>query len=67
MARINWNRVGLHVLFWLVYILLNALLNFIYDRVEHFPEAVLGEFFSLPPKIVLVYFIFYEFILLYLD
>jgi sensor histidine kinase YesM len=67
MARINWSRVGLHVIFWLVYIVLNALLNHIYDRVEHFPEAMLGELFSLPPKICLVYFIFYYIIPLYLD
>lgn len=55
------------MIFWLVYIALNSLLNYIYGRVEDLPEAMLGEFFSLPPKIALVYFIFYHIIPLYLD
>ena len=70
MARINWRRIGLHLLFWVVYILLNGVLSTIYDRVptlENLPRAMLAEVFSLPPKIALVYFIFYYIIPLYLD
>jgi sensor histidine kinase YesM len=70
MARINWHRIGLHLLFWLVYILLNGVLSTIQDRLpiqENLVNAMVAEGFSLPPKIALVYFIFYYIIPLYLD
>lgn len=71
MARLNWSRIGLHVVFWLVYIVLNGVLNCILHGKlpiwDHLPATMLGELFSLPPKIALVYFIFYYIIPLYLD
>lgn len=70
MREINWTRVGLHVIFWLVYIVLNAVLTSIYGRFplpDNLPKAMFGECFSLPPKILLVYFVFYYVIPLYLD
>ncbi len=70
MAKLNWGRIGKHILFWLVYVVLNGVLTSIYDRVpvaENLPRAMFGELFSLPPKIALVYFIFYYIIPLYLD
>jgi len=70
MAKLNWSRIGKHVLFWLVYLILNGMLTSIYDLVpiaDNLPKAMFGELFSLPPKIALVYFIFYYIIPLYLD
>ena len=70
MARLNWARIGNHIVFWLVYIVLNGMLNCIIERgpiLEFLPQAMIGEFFSLPPKIILVYFIFYYIIPQYLD
>jgi sensor histidine kinase YesM len=46
---------------------LNAVLNNIDGKMDQLSEAMLGELFSLPPKIALVYFIFYYIIPLYLD
>jgi hypothetical protein len=67
MARLNWDRIGLHVIFWMVYVVLNAALNNIDGKLEYMSEALLAELFSMPPKITLVYFIFYYIIPLYLD
>ena len=70
MARINWSRIGIHVIFWLVYIVLNGILGSIFDRLEildNLPKAMVGELYTLPPKIALVYFIFYYIIPLYLE
>jgi sensor histidine kinase YesM len=71
MAQLNWSRIALHVIFWMVYIVLNGVLNCILHQrlpvLEHLPNTMLGELFSLPPKIALVYFLFYYIIPLYLD
>lgn len=67
---INWQRISLHILFWTVYVPLNAVLNCILQRVpleEHFKDALIGEMFSLPVKLLLTYFVFYYVIPLYLD
>lgn len=66
----NWSRIGLHVIFWIVYLVLNGILTSIYDHLpilENLPKAMLGELFTLPIKIPLVYFLFYNIIPLYLD
>jgi Putative regulator of cell autolysis len=68
--RINWQRISLHVLFWAVYVPLNAVLNCILAGApleENFHEAFIGEIFSLPVKLLLTYFVFYYVIPLYLD
>ncbi len=68
--KLNWQRISLHVLFWAVYVPLNAVLNCILSRTsldEGFREALIGEAFSLPVKLLLTYFIFYYVIPLYLD
>ncbi|MFN0035650.1 MAG: sensor histidine kinase [Saprospiraceae bacterium] len=66
----NWQRISLHVLFWVVYTPLNAVLNCILQRVpviENFRFALISETFSLPVKLLLTYFVFYYVIPLYLD
>ncbi|MDO8365346.1 MAG: histidine kinase [Saprospiraceae bacterium] len=68
--NLNWQRISLHVLFWIVYVPLNAVLNCILARQtleEGFKDALIGEAFSLPVKLLLTYFIFYYVIPLYLD
>lgn len=68
--KLNWQRISLHVLFWTVYVPLNAVLNCILQRTsieDNFREALIGEAFSLPVKLLLTYFIFYYVIPLYLD
>jgi hypothetical protein len=67
---VNWTRIGLHVLFWLVYLPLNAVLNCLLQRAsveKYFSEFLIGEAFSLPVKLLLTYFVFYYIIPLYLD
>jgi len=66
----NWQRISLHFLFWIVYVPLNAVLNCILGRQtleEGFQDALIGEMFSLPVKLMLTYFVFYYVIPLYLD
>jgi len=66
----NWQRISLHVLFWAVYVPLNAVLNCILGQQtldEGFKDALIGEVFSLPVKLLLTYFVFYYVIPLYLD
>ncbi len=68
--NLNWQRISLHVLFWAVYVPLNAVLNCILQRAtleDNFKEALIGEAFSLPVKLALTYFVFYYVIPLYLD
>lgn len=68
--NLNWQRISLHILFWAVYVPLNAVLNCILQRApleENFREALIGEAFSLPVKLLLTYFVFYYVIPLYLD
>lgn len=70
MRNLNWQRIGLHILFWLTYVPLNAVLNCVINRLpveEAFPQALMGEAFSLPVKIPLTYFVFYYIIPLYFD
>ncbi len=68
--KLNWQRISLHVLFWAVYVPLNAILSCILSRKaleDGFQESIIGEAFSLPVKLLLTYFIFYYVIPLYLD
>lgn len=68
--KLNWQRISLHVLFWAVYVPLNAVLNCILQRAPlevGFKDALIGEAFSLPVKLMLTYFVFYYVIPLYLD
>jgi two-component system LytT family sensor kinase len=68
--NLNWQRISLHILFWVVYTPLNAVLNCILQRApveEAFQFALTAEIFSLPVKLLLTYFVFYYVIPLYLD
>lgn len=68
--NLNWQRISLHLLFWAVYVPLNAVLNCILGQQtldEGFKDALIGEVFSLPVKLLLTYFVFYYVIPLYLD
>ncbi len=68
--KLNWQRISLHILFWSVYVPLNALLNCMLQPgalEDNFRTALIGEAFSLPVKLALTYFIFYYVIPLYLD
>ncbi len=68
--NLNWQRISLHILFWVVYTPLNAVLNCILQRVpveKAFKFALTAEVFSLPVKLLLTYFVFYYVIPLYLD
>ncbi len=70
MPNLNWSRIALHVVFWLVYLPINAVLSCILRGVpldKNFQEALVGEAYSLPVKIALTYFIFYYVIPLFLD
>ena len=63
-------RIALHILFWLVYVPINAVLACILQRAtlyQFFKLAVYSELCSLPVKLVLVYFVFYYIIPLYLE
>lgn len=63
-------RIALHVLFWLVYVPINAVLACILQRAkldQFFVTAVYSELFSLPVKLALIYFVFYYIIPLYLE
>jgi two-component system, LytTR family, sensor kinase len=67
---LNWPRIGLHALFWAVYLPLNAVLTCIMYRQPldlAFWQALEGETYSLPVKMALTYFIFYYIIPLYLE
>ncbi len=69
-SQLNWQRISLHILFWAVYVPLNAVLNCILGQQtleEGFRDALIGEAFSLPVKLLLTYFVFYYVIPLYLD
>lgn len=59
-------RVLAHISFWLVYLMLNATLTVVYNRIP-FSESLLGEICVLPIKMGLTYFVFYYIIPLYLD
>lgn len=66
----NWNRITLHVIFWLVYLPLNAVVNCNLNNLsvwQYFFTALGGEAFSLPVKIIMVYTIFYYIIPQYLE
>lgn len=68
--KLNWQRISLHLLFWMVYVPLNAVLNCILGRAtleDGFKDALIGEIFSLPVKLLFTYFVFYYVIPLYLD
>ena len=70
MARINWIRIAYHLLFWIVYLLLNGLVVCVMEgqKISTFLlSATYREAFSLPVKLVFTYFIFYFIIPLYLD
>ena len=59
-------RILAHISFWLVYLLLNATLTVVYNRIPY-SESLLGEVCVLPIKMALTYFVFYYIIPLYLD
>jgi two-component system LytT family sensor kinase len=59
-------RILAHISFWLVYLLLNATLTVVYNRIPY-NESLLGEVCVLPIKMGLTYFVFYYIIPLYLD
>ena len=64
----NWTRISLHALFWLVYLPINAALSCVIrgrTLEEEFRVALIGEAYSLPVKMLFVYFIFYYVIPLY--
>jgi LytS/YehU family sensor histidine kinase len=66
----NWTRISLHALFWLVYLPINAALSCVIrgrTLEEEFHVALIGEAYSLPVKMLFVYFIFYYVIPLYLE
>ncbi len=70
MARLNWTRIGLHVIFWLVYLPINAVVSCILRGAnieKEFGMALVGEAFSLPLKLAFTYFVFYYVIPLYLE
>jgi len=70
MPNLNWTRIALHVIFWLTYLPINAALSCVIrgrTLEEEFYTALVGETYSLPVKIILVYFIFYYVIPLYLE
>ncbi len=70
MARINWVRIAYHLLFWIVYLLLNGLVVCVMEGRsiwDHLLSATHRELFSLPVKLLFTYFIFYFIIPLYLD
>jgi sensor histidine kinase YesM len=70
LMKLNWQRIALHVLFWAVYLPLNAMLHCIIQQKtlgEYFGFALVGEAYSLPVKLLLTYFVFYYVIPLYLD
>jgi two-component system, LytTR family, sensor kinase len=70
MERIKLERIGMHLLFWVVYLPLNVVVNCVLNRIPldtGFSNALLAEFLTLPVKIALTYFVFYYIIPLYLD
>ncbi len=70
MARINWIRISYHLLFWIVYLLLNGLVVCVMEGRNisgYLLQATYREAFSLPVKLAFTYFIFYFIIPLYLD
>ena len=66
----NLDRIGLHCIFWMVYLLLNAVLN---CAIHNWPmdklfwKVLQGEAMSLPIKMALTYYVFYYIIPLYMD
>lgn len=70
MVRINWLRVGLHILFWLVYVPLNAALGCLIQGLsvyDYYGAVITSEIVMVPVKIVLVYILFYYVIPAYLE
>ncbi|MCC7246777.1 MAG: histidine kinase [Saprospiraceae bacterium] len=66
----NSTRISLHVLFWAVYLPINAVLACVLHRQpihQVFFQALFAEAFILPVKLLLVYFFFYYIVPLYLD
>lgn len=70
MARINWLRIGYHLLFWIVYLFLNGLVVCVMEGrnfSSYLLSATFREMHSLPVKLLYTYFIFYYILPLYLD
>lgn len=70
MARINWIRIGYHLLFWIAYLFFNGLVVCVMEgqKINSFLlPAMYREAYSLPVKLAFTYFIFYYVIPLYLD
>ena len=70
MARLNWIRIAYHILFWTVYVPLNAALACLVQGLsvyDYFLSGVTSELVLLPVKILFVYYIFYFVIPLFLE
>lgn len=70
MGGIKLRRILLHILFWVVYIPLNAALVCLIQNIsvyEYFWTGVKAELYLVPVKMIFVYFIFYAVIPLYLE
>ncbi len=64
------SRIFKHVIFWVVYLPLNAVLTCLLNRQSlelAFTDNLIGEAFTLPTKLAFVYFVFYHIIPLYLE
>lgn len=70
MASLNWRRIGLHALFWAVYIPVNAALGCLIQGLsiyEYFKNGLIGELVLVPVKMMYVYFLFYFVIPMYME
>jgi two-component system, LytTR family, sensor kinase len=62
MGKLNFHRIGYHVIFWLAYLPLNATITNLVSGAsvyENLQNAMRGELSTLPVKMAVVYFIFY--------
>ncbi len=69
-STIDWLRIGIHILFWSVFVLLNAILTCFLRKMpldEGLPRAIMAELFVVPIKAGLTYLVFYYIIPQYLD
>jgi LytS/YehU family sensor histidine kinase len=68
----DWQRIGLHLMFWSVYLPVNAIISVLLFTPDSpvdlvFGKTLLAETCSLPAKIGLVYFVFYWVVPRYVD
>ena len=70
MTKRTYIRIGYHLLFWMTYLFLNGIVVCIMEarfQLDRLPYFMFREAFSLPVKMILAYFIFYNIIPLYLE